>query len=121
MNARTGVILLALLVAASLLCSVAAVFLRSRLPVPLHAGPETASAVGVLKDIDPSGGSVLVRHQAIATFGMPDMTMSFLVSDPQLLVGRSEGDAVTFTLRRRDGAMILVDLRPSPPPVRSEP
>lgn len=112
MQVRTGAFLLAVLFAASLLCSAAAVFLRSRLPVPVHAGPDTVSGLGVLKGIDPVNGSVLLKHQALSPFGMPAMTMSFLVGDRQLLMGRSEGERVVFTVRRQDGAMVLVDLRP---------
>lgn len=114
MQGRTAVILLALLVAASLLCSAAAVLLRSRLPVQAESEQETVTAFGVLKRIDVANGAVLVKHGAIARFGMPDMTMSFEVSDPQLLADRTEGEAVTFTLAKRDGAMVVVAVTPSP-------
>lgn len=112
MQVRTGVFLFSVLVAASLLCSAAAVFLRSRLPAPAHAGPDIVSGLGVLKSIDAASGSVLLKHQAITSLGMPAMTMSFPVGDRQLLMGRSEGERVVFTVRRQDGTMALVDLRP---------
>lgn len=121
MQGRTAVILLALLVAASLLCSAAAVFLRSRLPVQAEPAQETVTAFGVLKRIDAANGAVLVKHDAIARFGMPDMTMAFAVSEPQLLADRTEGEAVTFTLAKRDGAMVVVAITPSPLPVLSPP
>lgn len=121
MQERAVVILLALLVAASLLCSAAAVLLRSRLPPQAGSGQETVTASGVVKRIDVANGALLVKHGAIASFGMPDMTMSFEVHDPQMLGERTEGEAITFRLAQRDGALVVVAITPSPRPVLSPP
>lgn len=117
MGPRTGMILLAALIAASLLCSAAAVFLRSRMPGPVPP-VEAVSAMGVLQAVDVARGSVLLKHQAIAAFGMPDMTMSFSVRDPRLLAGRFPGEGVVFTLEKHDSEMVVVDLRPAPAPAQ---
>lgn len=114
MQLRAGLILLAILLAASLLCSAAAVFLHTRSPVPSRAAGETVSARGILRSIDAASGAVMIKHEAIHPFGMPNMTMLFVVSDPQLLEGRAAGEEVSFTLAMKDGAMLVVDLRPAP-------
>lgn len=106
---RTAVILLGLLLAASLFCSAAASFLRARSAIA--APTEQAVAQGVVKGIDLTGPSLLLKHDTIAAFGMPAMTMAFPVREPRLLVNRTIGERVTFTLEKHGGDMSVVDLR----------
>lgn len=112
---RTGVFLVSAFLAAWLLCSQAALVLRGRTPAGKPQS-QTATAQGLVQGIDTARGLILVRHQAISSFGMPDMTMSFPVREPEMLAGRSVGERVIFTLRKHDGTMLLVDLRGLPEP-----
>jgi len=50
---------------------------------------------GVIRELPPSGDTVIVRHEAIEGF-MPKMTMEFNVRDTNQLKGLRAGDLITF-------------------------
>ena len=52
---------------------------------------------GVVREIAPDGGKVVIRHEAITNY-MPAMTMEFNVRDPAELRGVAAGDTVSFRL-----------------------
>lgn len=115
MPLRTGVFLASAFLAAWLLCSQAALLLRARTPAE-QPQSGTATAQGLVQGIDTAQRSILLRHQAIPSFGMPDMTMSFPVSTPEMLAGRFVGESVIFTLRKQGATMRVVDLKGVPAP-----
>jgi protein SCO1/2 len=55
------------------------------------------SAVGVIKELEPDGKTVVVRHEAISNY-MAAMTMPFEVHDTNLLRGLHPGDTIDFQL-----------------------
>jgi protein SCO1/2 len=55
------------------------------------------SARGVIVEIKPGGGEVVIRHEAVPGF-MPAMTMPFHVKSTNELVGLTVGDAISFRL-----------------------
>lgn len=62
---------------------------------PAAAG---AQGAGVIKKLDPKGGSVTLQHGPIAALGWPAMTMPFK-ADPGLLTGLKVGQQVSFTVK----------------------
>ncbi|MDE1964477.1 MAG: copper-binding protein [Xanthomonadaceae bacterium] len=56
------------------------------------------SAVGVVKALDATKGTLTLQHEAIAAIGWPAMTMPFKVASPDLLKNVKVGDKVKFTL-----------------------
>lgn len=57
-----------------------------------------AQGVGVVKKLDPLGGSVTLQHGPIAALKWPAMTMAFKV-DPSLLKTVKVGQKVNFTIK----------------------
>jgi Cu/Ag efflux protein CusF len=57
--------------------------------------------------INVEGGSVGLDHEEIKDV-MPAMEMEFFVSDKKLLKGLTNGDAVDFTLRYKDGQETII-------------
>src|SRR5580704_4921623 len=64
---------------------------------------ETAAATqaftvkGVVKELEPDGKTVVIRHEAIPGY-MQAMTMPFEVRDTNLLRGLKAGDVISFDL-----------------------
>jgi protein SCO1 len=52
---------------------------------------------GVIKELEPDGKTVVIRHEAIAGY-MESMTMPFEVRDTNLLRGLKAGDTISFKL-----------------------
>lgn len=74
-----------------------------------HAGHETGSdighASGVIKSISNDAGFVTIDHGPVSGIGMDAMTMGFDLMGEADLSGLSEGDEVSFMLKRgRDGS-----------------
>ena len=55
------------------------------------------SVKGVVKEVEPDGKTVLIRHEAISNY-MAAMTMPFEVNDTNLLHGLQAGDEIKFHL-----------------------
>ena len=68
------------------------------------------SARGIVEDVKPEQGLVLIDHENIPGL-MPAMTMNFDVSDPAILEQLSAGDEISFTIVRTDVAYEIVDVR----------
>ncbi len=80
----------------------------NRNPSVIQANPQESASVlrsfearGVIRELPGSGGSVVVRHEAIPGF-MPKMTMAFDVRDPNELRGLRVGDAIAFHVKATD-------------------
>jgi protein SCO1/2 len=67
----------------------------------LEAAARTFPARGVIMEIKPDAGQVIIRHEAISNY-MEGMTMPFNVKDPEQLVGLQRGDQITFQLHVTD-------------------
>lgn len=55
-------------------------------------------AVGVVKAIDPKNRSLTISHQAIASMGMPAMTMAFRADASIDIASVKPGDSIAFIL-----------------------
>ena len=69
-------------------------------PAPAAAAAEapakTAQATGVVKEIDLKTGMVTIKHEPVAAFGWPEMTMSFRAVPADLLKGVKVGQKIEF-------------------------
>ena len=84
-------------VAASLATAVYAQGAGPRAPA-LAAAPAAHLGLGVVKDVDPRARSLTISHQAIASMGMPPMTMSFSVAPSVDISTVKPGHSVAFVL-----------------------
>lgn len=65
---------------------------------------------GEILKVDPIGSKITIRHDQIPNFGMPAMTMSFNVSDVEMLNQFKAGDAVKFSIGKLAGALTIMSL-----------
>jgi Cu/Ag efflux protein CusF len=87
-------------------------------PAPPATPPEGPSAVlvsrGVVKQISPSAGTVVLDHDPIPELNWERMVMEFQVEDPTLLEEIAAGDTVRFDLKVTgmgpNASMIITDL-----------
>lgn len=66
-------------------------------PAPASPAEQTYAAIGVIKELEPDGKTVVVQHEAISNY-MAAMTMPFEVHDTNLLRGLKPGDTIAFQL-----------------------
>jgi len=59
--------------------------------------PQVFVVKGVVRELEPDGKTVIIRHEAIPNY-MPSMIMPFEVHDTNLLRGLQRGDEITFNL-----------------------
>lgn len=71
------------------------------------ADASVALVPGEVRKVDKEAGKLTLRHETIASLGMPPMTMVFRVSDPSLLDQVKTGDKVRFSAERKAGQMIV--------------
>ncbi|WP_265922997.1 copper-binding protein [Cupriavidus nantongensis] len=64
-----------------------------------------------IKKIDAQTGKVTLKHGPIENLGMPGMTMAFPVKDRASLSQFKEGEAVSVTFDKVDGAPTVVDMQ----------
>ena len=78
-------------------------------PIPTPVVPKNGDypGHGKVTKINNQLGSVELNHEEIVGV-MPAMKMEFYVSDKSLLKGLTVGDAVTFSLRYKDGQETIV-------------
>lgn len=65
------------------------------------AEPRTFEATGIVREVRPAKGELLVQHDTISGF-MDAMTMPFKVHDPRSLQDLKPGDAIAFRLHVTD-------------------
>jgi len=75
------------------------------LAAPL-AFAQQADASGEVRRVDPAGGKVTIKHDAIKALDLPAMTLVY-EADPALLAKIKAGDKVRFTAVRKDGKYIV--------------
>jgi Cu/Ag efflux protein CusF len=61
--------------------------------------------------VDKANGRLTVRHGPIQSLDMPAMTMVFRVADPGLLDRVNVGDKIRFQAEKRDGALVITELK----------
>ena len=101
---------------------------KSSQPSP---APQVYTVKGVIKELEPDGKTVVIRHEAIPGY-MQAMTMPFEARDTNLLRGLKVGDAVSFKLAvtptegwleavtKLDSATPKPVAAPAPPPAPQE-
>ncbi len=72
-------------------------------------GPDVYEARGVVRDVLPDDGQLVIEHEKIPGF-MDAMTMSFDVSDPALLEGVEVGHAIDFRVEHSKRAIRVVSV-----------
>ena len=65
---------------------------------------------GKILKVDPVGSKITIKHDQIPNIGMPALTMSFKVSDVEMLNQFKAGDAVKFSISKLDGALTIISL-----------
>jgi protein SCO1/2 len=66
-------------------------------PVAARGGPKTFAVNGVVREVEPDGLTVTVKHEAIPNY-MAAMTMRFRAKDTNELAGLKAGDQIAFRL-----------------------
>jgi Cu(I)/Ag(I) efflux system protein CusF len=74
------------------------------------ASGNTAMTDAVVRQVDPSGGTITLKHGALANVGMPAMTMAFKAKDAAMLKEVKEGDTVKVRVENVDGTLTIVKL-----------
>ncbi|KAI3592056.1 hypothetical protein D9X30_2941 (plasmid) [Cupriavidus sp. U2] len=64
-----------------------------------------------VKNIDAKAGKVTLKHGPIENLGMPAMVMAFPVKDRASLKNFKDGDAVSVTFDKVNGAPTVVDMQ----------
>ncbi|QOT81048.1 copper-binding protein [Cupriavidus basilensis] len=70
---------------------------------------------GEIRKVDAAAGKLTIKHGPIANLDMGAMTMIFRVQDPALLGQVKEGDHVSFSVIRANGALTVTTLVVQPP------
>lgn len=65
---------------------------------------------GEILKVDPASSKITIKHDQIPNIGLPAMTMSFNVSDVEMLNQFKAGDTVKFAIRKLDGALTIMSL-----------
>jgi Cu(I)/Ag(I) efflux system protein CusF len=78
----------------------------------LVAAPPSASSaagmtLGEVRKVEPEEGKVMIRHEPIATLGMPAMTMVFRMQQPKVLRDLRPGHKVRFQAESSRGVLFV--------------
>lgn len=102
--------------------AVSTLALASLTSLPASAQPASAPSVqatgtlpqvdGEIRKVDAATGKITIRHADIPNLGMGAMTMVFRAT-PALVSQAKEGDKVSFTADRVDGALTVMSLQPA--------
>jgi Cu(I)/Ag(I) efflux system protein CusF len=72
---------------------------------------KTGKGTGVITEIDPKGGALTIKHEAIKTLGWPAMTMSFRAAPASLLKGLKVGQKIGFDANQGSGLPEVTAIR----------
>jgi len=75
------------------------------------AAVKTAKGVGVITEIDRPGETMTVRHEPIAAFKWPSMTMPFHVVPPSLMDNLKVGQKISFDTNEGHGLPEITAIR----------
>lgn len=68
-------------------------------------------ALGEIKKIEASAGSLTLKHGYIKSANMPGMTMSYRVQSPQMLEHLAVGDKIRFDVKAIHGVWTITYLK----------
>ena len=68
-------------------------------------------AVGVVRSVDASSGSVMIAHEPIASLGWPAMSMAFQVRDQGLLGKLHPGNAIEFDFEQATHGYLITAIK----------
>ena len=71
----------------------------------------THKTVGVVKKVDPKGGSVTLAHEPVPSMRWPAMTMSFHVKDKAVLDKLPEGKKVEVEFEQRGKDYVITSAK----------
>lgn len=77
----------------------------------LGAQAQTHQGVGVVKSVDQTKGTVMVKHEAIASLNWPGMTMGFDVGDKKLLSGLKPERKISFEFVADKGRYVIIAVK----------
>ena len=70
-------------------------------------------ALGVVDSLDAQAGTLMIRHEPIASLKWPAMTMEFAVANPSLLTAMTPGAAIEFDfVERQPGEWVITAVKP---------
>ena len=98
--------LIAPLVAAPLLAHAQA----AQAPDATTRAPRNAQGTGVVTAVDPTGGTVTLKHDPIPSLGWPSMTMDFKAA-PALIAKMKVGQKIAFDVNEGHGVPEITGLR----------
>ncbi|MCV2891316.1 copper-binding protein [Ruegeria aquimaris] len=75
----------------------------------LSAG-EHPMATGTVTKVDTQWNKVTIDHGPLENLDMPAMKMVFVVADPSMLEGLSEGTQILFTADRVNGKLTVTEI-----------
>jgi Cu(I)/Ag(I) efflux system protein CusF len=90
---------------------------QDRAPHDQHAGEHAAAregqshGVGVVRSVDAKAGTITIAHEPIPALNWPAMTMSFKVTQPEMLEHVAAGNKVEFTLQGRDMSAVITSIK----------
>ena len=78
-----------------------------------NKGNKTArhEAVGTVKSVDPTAGTVTLAHGPVKSWNWPAMTMGFTVKDKTLLDKLSVGKKVDVEIVQQDGKYVITAVK----------
>jgi len=77
----------------------------------LGAQAQTHQGVGVVKSVDQAKGSVMIKHEAIASLNWPGMTMGFDIRDKQLLARLKPEQKISFEIVAEKGRYVIIAVK----------
>ena len=90
-----------------LLSMLAAVFLAAS---PAFADGDHPMTDGTVTKVDAKWNKVTIDHGPLENLDMPAMKMVFVVADPAMLEGLSEGTKVRFVADRMNGKLTVTEI-----------
>ncbi len=85
------------------------------------AAPMTHLAVGTVKRIDANQRTVMIDHQAIASMGMPAMTMEFLLREAVAPASLTVGQSIAFNFTLTSDGPVITSVQPIASQAKSGP
>lgn len=80
--------------------------------MPAAPAAKHGQGAGVIKAIDPKGGTLTIQHGPITGVGWPAMTMTFKAKPASLLAGLKIGEAISFDCTVQGQSATVTAVRP---------
>lgn len=81
------------------------------LPVAPAFADSPSMADGTVTKVDAKWNKVTIDHGPLENLDMPAMKMVFVVADPAMLEGLSEGSKVRFVADRMNGKLTVTEIK----------